>query len=96
MLALVAMRFLGPACLALIVSLPDTKPVPFRSRPRGSRAPLHTATNLAPMRLPNHATRRSEEEPHWYCNGTWVIGIAAVYWPGDDGSSRLAGGPISR
>jgi len=47
MLALVAMRFLVPACLALVVSLPDTKPVPFRSRPRGSREPLHTATNLA-------------------------------------------------
>jgi hypothetical protein len=54
MLALVAMRFLVPACRALIVSLPDTKPAPFRSRPRGSREPLRTATNLAadPRALP--------------------------------------------
>ena len=54
MLALVAMRPLVPACRALIVSPPETKPAPFRSRPRGGRAPLRTATNLAagPRALP--------------------------------------------
>src|SRR5215471_18545309 len=37
----------------------------------------------APIRTPNHAAWRSEAEPHWYCNGTYMIregSLSARWW----------------
>jgi hypothetical protein len=38
--------------------------------------PLLVAMMRSPAltRTPNCAARRSEAEPHWYCNGTWRVG----------------------
>lgn len=69
MLALVAMRFLVPACRALIVSLPGdhARAVPVKAT-RAAKSPLRTATNLAagPARPPTsrHETfSDAEREP---------------------------------